>query len=169
MDFLRKAASINMAEVEAGKLAQSQAQSADVKSFADMMVKDHTDANDKLRTAAGTSAGFPSDILPEHKAAADQFKNQKGAAFDRAFIDAMVDGHQQAIDLFQQEASSGQNDQLKSFAQSMLPSLKMHLDHAKEIQSNLSNPTMTTPPDRPMTPPSDTPSSTPPSQPSSPN
>src|ERR1700712_5110852 len=51
-DFVEDASAKGVAEVEAGKLAQEKGSSADVKSFADMMIKDHTLANSKLKSIA---------------------------------------------------------------------------------------------------------------------
>ena len=51
-DFVEDASAKGVAEVEAGKLAQEKGSAADVKAFADMMIKDHTAANAKLKTIA---------------------------------------------------------------------------------------------------------------------
>jgi putative membrane protein len=51
-DFVEDASAKGVAEVEAGKLAQEKGSASDVKSFADMMVKDHTAANSKLKMIA---------------------------------------------------------------------------------------------------------------------
>lgn len=138
-EFLRKAASINSAEVELGNLARERSQNQDVKMFCDMLIKDHTDSGNRLKDIADRNKGdFPAEVLPEHKAVKDQLQSLSGPQFDLEFCKAMVDGHQQAIDLFQKEASDGQNADLKSYAQTTLPTLRQHLDHARELQRKVS-------------------------------
>jgi putative membrane protein len=168
-EFLRKASSINTLEVDASKIALERSQNNDVRSFAEMLGKDHADAKDRLKDVVDKmKVEFPKDLLPEHKAIEDRLKALKGSAFDQEFVRNMIDGHQQAIDVFRQESSSGQNDQLKAYAQSMIPSLQMHLDRAKDLQKKLG----TGAGDQDQTSPSgtqpSTPPSTPPSEPSSP-
>jgi putative membrane protein len=152
-EFVRKAASINLQEINASKLALERSQNNDVRGFAEMMGKDHADANDRLKdVATGLKADFPREVLPEHKAVEDRLKTLSGAPFDREFCSAMVDGHQKAVDLFQQQATSGQNDQLKAYAQTMLPKLRMHLDHATQLQKKIGSGTSepaTTPQEQP--------------------
>src|SRR6187402_3719502 len=52
--FAVDAANGGMAEVALGKLAQTKATNAKVKEFADMMVMDHSKANDELMALAKT-------------------------------------------------------------------------------------------------------------------
>jgi putative membrane protein len=156
-EFLRKASSINTLEIDAAKIALERSQNDDVRAFAEMLGKDHADAKDRLKDIADKQkVDFPKDVLPEHRSIEDRLKGLKGTQFDQEFVKDMVDGHQQAIDLFQQEANSGQNDQLKGYAQSMLPSLQMHLDKAKQLQTKIGSGGT---PEQPSTPPSSTPPS----------
>ena len=60
-EFLRKAASINLAEVELGNLGNQRSQNQDVKAFCDMLIKDHTDSKNRLKDIADrVKADFPS-------------------------------------------------------------------------------------------------------------
>src|ERR1700760_2091982 len=52
--FAVDAADAGMTEVQAGQLAQQKGMSKDVKDYGAMMVKDHTDAADKLKAVAAT-------------------------------------------------------------------------------------------------------------------
>ena len=64
-----------------------------------------------------------------------------GAAFDRGFVEAQVKAHQEAIALFEQEATSGADAELKAFAQKQLPGLRNHLKQAQDLQAKLSTST----------------------------
>ena len=57
-------------------------------------------------------------------------------AADKAYAKAMVDDHKEDIDLFKKEASSGQNAELKAFAQKTLPTLEEHLRLAQALKAN---------------------------------
>ena len=50
----------------------------------------------------------------------------------------MVDDHDRAVQLFQQEEKSGQPIELKQFAQKTLPTLKEHQKMALELSHKLS-------------------------------
>ncbi|MEX2218787.1 MAG: DUF4142 domain-containing protein [Phycisphaerales bacterium] len=133
--FLREASSINKAEVELGKLALEHSQNPDVRAFAEMMAKHHDEADKRLREIADRiKVEYPGEIQPQHKVVSDRLKDLRGSEFDREFARAMVEGHQQAIQLFEREAQQGQNQDVKSYAQQTLPTLQQHLEHARELQ-----------------------------------
>jgi putative membrane protein len=60
-----------------------------------------------------------------------------GAAFDRGFIEAQVKAHQEAIALFEKQSNSGNDGDLKAFAQKQLPALRNHLKQAQDLQAKL--------------------------------
>lgn len=135
-DFWTKAAQSGLAEVELSQLAQSNAQSADVKQFAQMMIADHTKANNELKSlAAGKNVTLPTSIDTKHQALRDQLSSMKGAEFDKAYVDAMVQDHQEAVSLFQTQSQSAQDADVKAWAAKTLPTLQTHLDRIKAIQA----------------------------------
>src|SRR5262245_21904750 len=75
-----KAIQMNVAEVEAGKVAAMKAEDPRVKDFANMMVKDHTDAITKLRAVQGA----PLDVTPstKHQQTEERLSKLSGADFD---------------------------------------------------------------------------------------
>jgi hypothetical protein len=84
--FLPKAIEGNFAEVEMGKLAQSNGQSEDVKSFGKMLVTDHTAANEKaMDVAKSMNVTAPTGPNEKQKAAHDKMAKMKGAEFDKMF------------------------------------------------------------------------------------
>jgi putative membrane protein len=93
-EFARHAASGGLAEVSLGKLAESHAQSADVKSFGQRMVQDHSKANDQLMAAAAQAKiKLPANPMPKDQAAINRLSKLQGAAFDRAYAQQMVMDH----------------------------------------------------------------------------
>jgi putative membrane protein len=136
--FLVKAADAGMAEVELGQLGQQKAINAQVKAFGAMMVHDHSMANDQVKAlAAKRSVTLPSMPGDDNKKDKDDLANKSGADFDRAFMNQMVDDHQDAINLFENSAGKVNDTEVKTFINNTIPKLKMHLDSAKAIQKRI--------------------------------
>lgn len=136
-EFVKKAASGGIHEVELGKLASKQASNDKVKSFGERMVKDHTKANEKLKSVA-QEAGIRLDekMMPEHQKHVDHFRDMKGADFDRMYIQHMVKDHEEDVALFRRASTEAKNKSLASFAKETLPTLEEHLKMAKELQGS---------------------------------
>ncbi len=106
--FVTEMSIAGMAEVQLGELAQQRGEHADVKSFGQMMVKDHTQANNEL-TAIAKSAGLTParELDQKHRDLMTKLSTLKGEAFDRAYMDAMVSGHEEVLMKLQQRTSGG--------------------------------------------------------------
>jgi putative membrane protein len=86
------------AEIELGRLASERAASPDVKRFAQMMVADHTKAGNELKKIASTYDVRPdASKADDHHDLMDKLSKLHGAEFDREYIKAMVDDHQDAV------------------------------------------------------------------------
>jgi putative membrane protein len=131
--FITKAIEGNFAEVEMGKLAQSNGQSDAVKSYGQMLVADHSAANDKAMQAA-KSLGVTPPRGPSKKQQADHDKmaKMKGAAFDKMFAQDMVKDHKNDIAEYNKESSK--NDDAGSYAKNSLPVLQKHLEAAQALE-----------------------------------
>ncbi|HUS03040.1 MAG TPA: DUF4142 domain-containing protein, partial [Chitinophagaceae bacterium] len=136
IDFVTKAASGGLMEVQLGQLAQQNAKSQRVKNFGSMMVTDHSKANDELKSlAASNNVTIPSALLSEHQKHMDMMGKMKAGDFDKHYMDMMVNDHKKDIGEFQKEANSSSNDAFKSFAAKTLPTLQKHLDSAQAIHN----------------------------------
>jgi putative membrane protein len=136
MNFAMKAAQGGIAEVQMGQLAAQKATNPDVKAFGQQMVDDHTKANDDLKSvAANENITLPTTMGGKEQAEYNKLQNLSGAAFDKAYVKAMVKDHEEDVKEFQKEASKGQDPGLKAFASKTEPILQGHLDKIKSIQS----------------------------------
>ena len=137
---MTKAAGGGLAEVKLGQLATEKAQSADVKSFGQMMVDDHSKANTELQgLASQKGVTLPSDLPAAEKATYDRLSKLSGAAFDHAYMQDMVKDHQKDVSLFKSESTSGKDGDTKSWASKTLPTLEKHLQRAREIAGSTAN------------------------------
>jgi putative membrane protein len=133
-DFVEDASAKGIAEIEAGKLAIAKGTAADVKSFAQMMIDDHTAANAKLRSLAeGKKLELSDDAMLMDKAKTMILHVRDGENFDKAYANNQVVAHEQTIELFQKEVKEGKDADLKKFASDTLPKLQAHLEHAKKL------------------------------------
>jgi putative membrane protein len=136
--FAAKAAVGGMAEVALGKMAAAKGSDSQVKSFGNMMVMDHGKANAELKgIAQSKKITLPAGLDAEHQAKRDSLSKLSGAAFDKAYVNAMVEGHKKTLALMQSEASGGQDTELKAFAAKTAPVVQHHLDEILKIQSSL--------------------------------
>ncbi|MGE8185950.1 DUF4142 domain-containing protein [Pseudomonas sp. NPDC086278] len=140
-DFVDNAAAGGIAEVEASKLALEKSSSADIKTFANMMITDHTKANDELAAIAKKHDIKVPDSTTLVKQAKEKILDMRDESFDAAYANNQVKAHEETIALFKKEADTVTDDkvagatELKGFAQKMLPALEKHLDAAKQLQA----------------------------------
>lgn len=133
-DFLKKAAEGGKAEVELAQLVLQKTQDPKVRQFAQKMIDDHTKNGQQLQQVASqVGATLPSNIDPEAQQMKDKLSNLSGEQVDKQYMDFEVKDHQKDISEFQKEASSGQDQTVKNFAQTSLPTLQEHLKLAQEI------------------------------------
>lgn len=135
--FVDEAVSAGMAEIQTSQLALEKTESAEVKAFAEQMIKDHTKSNQQLLDLA-KQHGFsvPDDAALTSKARKMMLQVQEGPSFDAAYANHQVDAHEQAVRLFDEESrSTSAPEDLRTFATTTLPTLKHHLEMAKQLQN----------------------------------
>jgi putative membrane protein len=135
-EFIEKAAAGGMQEVEVGKLAESKAQNADVKSFGSMLNTDHSAANQELMSLAQKKGVTVPSTLPK-KEQKKVDKLAKAKDFDKEFIHDGVEDHKHDIKEFEKEAKDGKDPDVKAFAQKTLPVLQKHLARAEELDKSM--------------------------------
>ena len=132
--FLQTATSANLLEIQSSQLALQMSQNPSVRSFAQMIIADHQQLGAQM-AAAAQSAGVPPPppaLSPDDQARLSALQ-AAGPGFDMAYRDMQVAAHQQAIGLFQNYATSGDNPVLRGTASQALPALQRHLAAAQAI------------------------------------
>lgn len=134
--FLIVASIGNLQEASAGQLAIQMAKRPEVKSFGQMMVKDHGMGEQELlalakRRRIDLPAAATGGIQP------DPMLKNAGANFDKMYVHTMVAAHNNTVQTFQNYATTGKDPEVKAWAQKMLPTLKTHLEHIKAIEEQL--------------------------------
>ena len=93
-DFVRDVASKTRAELEFSRMALDKATSPDVKSFAQRTIEDDGATGDKLKNLVGTSIEWPAQFDDKHRKTAEDLAKRQGLDFDREYVEAMVEVHQ---------------------------------------------------------------------------
>jgi predicted outer membrane protein len=131
-DFVQAASMSSSTEIDSAKLASSNSNDKDVKSFAHHMMLDHTKLTVQLKMAAPHGVEVPKDN--SDTTILDALKPLKGKEFDQAYIQKVaLEGHKQAIAAFEKEIADGQNAKLKEAAQKALPTIKEHYKLAQDL------------------------------------
>ena len=133
-DFITRAAAGGLYEVQAGTLAQEKGRSPTVKSFGEMLVKDHSATNDELKAlASAKGVTLPGAVPADKKKRLDKIAKAKD--FDKEFVDEVgVDDHKKDIQLFEKASKDADDAEVKAFATKTLPTLKAHREHAEGLK-----------------------------------
>jgi putative membrane protein len=133
--FANKAAAGGMSEIKLGQLAVDKGRNSAVKEFGQRMVTDHAKANEELKKIASrTNIALPDTLTASDQSLYDRLSQLSGSAFDRAYARAMVKDHEDDVAAFQRESMEGKNTAVKEFATETVPTLKSHLQQAREMQ-----------------------------------
>jgi len=169
-NFVDQQLADGMAEIETAKLAKEHAQNPAVKQFAQMMIDDHTKAGNELKQLATTySIPQPTQMDDKHRDLMDKLSKLNAADFDKAYMKAMVDDHEDAVrDLRSRvdekrslsEQVQGKNPEnraavkpeasddrttmsINRWAANTLPTVEHHLNRAKELEDQVDHPNAT--------------------------
>jgi putative membrane protein len=132
----------NQVDIDAGRLAATRATSEEVKTFARLMVTDHTGVNKAATELAAKLKVIPQNNPTSQSLKADgekslaHLKTLSGHEFDKAYIDREVAYHQQVIDALDKTLiPSATNAELKALLVKVRPAFVAHLEHAKLLQA----------------------------------
>lgn len=136
--FAEQAALSDRFEIQSSQLADAQAANARVKALATQIIQDHTTATRQLSALAPQlGLRLPTALTGPKLTELAALRTNKGDAFDRAYVNAQVTAHEQAVNLFRAYSKSGDNAQLRDHATRTLPALERHLQAARDLLTAL--------------------------------
>ena len=98
------------------------------------MVDDHGKANDELKSLAEReNVTLPTSVSKDEQKQIDRLSKLHGSAFDKAYMQAMVQDHEKDVAKFRQESKTASDSDVKDFASHTLPTLEEHLQMARDI------------------------------------
>lgn len=163
-DFAWDAGLINLKEIRLGEFAQTNSQNSAVRDFGRRMVRDHSKMNEQLqKIAAAEGLQLPDPdtfyvqvTAPEEKPATELMEESPqerllaaqldvqhltsltGSEFDQAYADAMVKGHEKAMQKFEDASGSLDDKALRKYADKGLKTIRHHYEMAEQLQNKIS-------------------------------
>jgi putative membrane protein len=137
-DFVKEAATSDMLEIEAAKIAENKGD-ADEKKFAGQMVTDHTKTSSDLKglvSSGAVKADIPTSLDSASQKKLGQLRDAKADDFAGVYDPMQVSAHKDAVSLFERYSKSGDNPKLKDWAGKTLPTLQHHLDMAEAMNKS---------------------------------
>jgi putative membrane protein len=134
-------------EIALGKLASTKATNSQVRAFAQQMVKDHqammSDAHalmGKVNAAADSTWDDAKDLAGD---GAEKLKEltdkEKGADWDKNYIESQVDIHQRVLDKLQDAAKNTTDASVSAALTKATGKVQEHLTKAQSIKAGLDN------------------------------
>jgi putative membrane protein len=138
--FLTNAAQGGMAEVQESEAVAGRAENGKVNHFARHMIKDHSQANQKLMSLADSKGvTLPSSPSMMQMHMRNKLTKLQGAELDRAYMAQSVKDHESTISLFEGAAQNAKDPQIRRFAADTLPTLRHHLKMARDINNQVAH------------------------------
>jgi len=126
-------ASSNIMEVRLGQMAQQKASNASVKQFGQRMVTDHTNLENQLTSLVSKNGTFQPKLAKEAEAEVSRLEKLSGTEFDRQYMTAMIQHHQQDVSALQGAGQTARSAEARQIVASALPVLQQHLTLASQI------------------------------------
>lgn len=135
--FVMKASMANFAEIAAGQIAADSALEPSIAQFGEMMVTEHTAAQQQLQSVASQlGMTVTNTIDQEHQLFIDSLLNLKGRAFDSVYIHRQVVDHEKVIDFFKNESGHGLQKDIRAYMYQTLRNVTIHLQMAHTLSLN---------------------------------
>ncbi|MGV3540711.1 MAG: DUF4142 domain-containing protein [Rufibacter sp.] len=136
--FVAESGSSSLLQIELGRLASSKATDPRVQQYGQLMQNHHTQTNAQLKQIADLkNLLLPTQLGEDHQELYNEIMSQSGAEFDKAYLKAMVDSHEESIARYEEMANEGKDPELKSYAVKALPTLRAHLAQAEQLESEV--------------------------------
>lgn len=135
--FLTKAATLGEKEVALSRIAENRAVNPRVRDFAAQMAREHSVANARLaELAARKGVTLEREDATEMRQKEKKWNEKSGNAFDKDYLDAMIDCHEDTVDVLEKGVDSKDAD-IAAYAGQLLPTVKGHLKQAKALEDSL--------------------------------
>ena len=130
----------NSAEIASSKLALEQAQNAQVKAYAQDMIKAHTameQEGSKLGATLGVGTANTDKAEDKREDTAedlDELREARNAQFDKAYMKFQVEAHEKTLKMLQDQQDKAQNAELKAMITKAIPQVQQHLTRAEQLR-----------------------------------
>lgn len=131
--------------IEAGRIALQTTASPQIRSFAQLMIEDHSRSSELLSAKAklaGVQLAAEPVLDERRKGLLDNLQAAPAEAFDTTYLAQQIAAHEEALALHNGYGANGQSDVLRGLASGAVPPLEQHLEMARDL-SQRQRPTVT--------------------------
>ena len=143
LQIAHSAYTADVIDIDYAKIALAKTENADVRTFAELMIRDHTAVNDgaaalldKLKVAPEDNA-FSQALVSGAAAKKAELNGLTGAAFDRAYAANELAYHQTVNKIVADWIPTIQSAELKDFMTQALTTFRVHEEHAGRMVAAL--------------------------------
>ena len=134
LQFMKEAAQDGMSKIFLAYLALQNAQNEKVKEYAQQVLSDYSKTNGALTDIATQQfVELPQSVDPKQQATFEALSQLHGAAFDKAYMEAMLNSRQTDLSRFKQEAAKGNNQSMIDWARQSLPTIEDNFKEAQKV------------------------------------
>jgi len=137
-DYVARASVANVFELEAGRLAMTRAERPDILDMARRMLDDHTTTGGLLLQAALHTRGGV-DVVREidgpHRRLMNRLRQERGAGFERTYLDIETAHHAETLSLHRAYAATGEEPELRTVAAEIAAVIEGHLSHLRKLSA----------------------------------
>jgi putative membrane protein len=138
-DFVVEAMVDNNMDINMIQAGLDRGTDKELKGHAKMMMADHKKLGTEIKAYADKKGyKVPEGDDNKSKEKLDGLnKNTKGKEWDKAWVDAMVNGHEDDIRFYDRNSNDVEDPELKTMITNTLPALRSHRDMMKQLQDKL--------------------------------
>jgi len=136
--FLVRATEMKYEQIYLGKLVQQRSGSEEVRQLAKMIEESNREEKSSIASLAiMKSIGVPSAATKNALDAYDKLNEASVEDFDVTYLDQVIQGYKEAINLFENATRENLDPEIHSLALAMLPDMRNHLSKAMELNTHM--------------------------------
>lgn len=136
--YIEMAHSSDMFEIESSQHALQMSQAPAVRSFAQMMVNDHTRMMNEMAMTPDMGMNMSSmPMMPRHMAMMQRLRAASAADFDMMYKREQMMAHEEALMMHRAYAARGDNPALKAMAARAVPMIQMHMSRVRALPGRM--------------------------------
>ncbi|MDQ3534590.1 MAG: DUF4142 domain-containing protein [Bacteroidota bacterium] len=137
-DYLVSAHINSQLQIALGKIANRQSQSPEIQQFGQEITQENKVIQHNISAlASGTGVEIEPALTPEYSAVIDSIQSYSGKEFDVAFLDLVIEEHNEDIDRFTSISSKTSNPVVRDILTDNLEILRRRKNKAEELRDSL--------------------------------
>jgi putative membrane protein len=123
-------------EMQTSQIALQKSRNPDVRAYAQQMIDQHTTSSQQLtQLAAAKGANLSQGLDPTQERLLAAVQGAGPGSFDRTYLSGQITGHTATVLAYNDEVKSGQDADVKAYAQQNLPMIQQHLVDARRLSA----------------------------------